>query len=67
MYESEDMRDEIFIVGYWANVSYVTTDKEKAGSVMLSKRQEHPVLPWDVRTIEKALQHAYQQGLEDAY
>ena len=63
---SEDLRGKIYVVGYWARVVYVTDDEQLANDVMLSHRQENPALPWEVRTVERAIEHAYHQGLEDA-
>ncbi|MHA1816221.1 MAG: hypothetical protein ACTSX1_09465 [Candidatus Heimdallarchaeaceae archaeon] len=61
----KDIRNEVFVVGYWSHVAHVTTNKDEAEAVMLAKRQEFRVLPWEVRTVEEAIQHAYRQGMED--
>lgn len=61
-----DLSNKIYVVGYWANVVFVTDNKDKAEEIMISHRQRTPHLPWKVRTVEKAIEHAYRQGLEDA-
>jgi len=61
-----NLADKIYVVGYWANVEYVTDDLHEANIEMLSRRQKHPSLPWDVRTVQEAVSEAYRQGLEDA-
>jgi hypothetical protein len=61
-----DLSNKIYVVGYWANVVFVTNDKNQAEAVMISHRQKNSSLPWKVRTVEEAVQHAYRQGLEDA-
>jgi len=61
-----NLAEKIYVVGYWANVEFVTDDKEEANAEMLARRQKYPSLPFDVRTVEEAVRHAYRQGLEDA-
>ncbi len=61
----EDIRDKVYVVGYWCNIACVTSDKELANKVCDKKRGEASALPWGVRTIQKALEHAYEAGQED--
>jgi len=61
----EDIREEVYVVGYWCNIHLVTTDKELANKMCNKRRGEAAALPWDVRTIQEALEHAYEAGQED--
>ena len=61
----EDIRDKVYVVGYWCNVVYVTTDKDSAERVCIRRKGEASALPWGVRTIQEALEHAYEAGQED--
>lgn len=61
----EDIRDEIYVVGYWCNVALVTTDRGLADQVCTKRRGEAPALPWAVRPVEDAILHAYAAGQED--
>lgn len=61
----DDIRDAIYVVGYWGNVGLVTTNKAIAENFCTKKRGESPVLPWAVRNVEDAITHAYGTGLAD--
>ena len=61
----EDIREKVYVVGYWCNIHLVTSDKEEAERVCNKRRGEAPALPWDVRTVVEAIEHAYQAGRED--
>jgi hypothetical protein len=61
----DDIRESIYVVGYWGNVGLVTTNKAVAENFCVRKRGESPVLPWAVRNVEDAILHAYSTGLAD--
>ena len=61
----EDIRKEVYVVGYWCHVQLVTTNKGLAEQVCNKKRGESPALPQAVRNVEDAIQHAYAAGLAD--
>lgn len=61
----EDIRDCVYVVGYWSNVSCVTTNKAIAEKVVTNKKGRSPMLPWEVRNVEEAIKHAYETGFQD--
>ena len=61
----DDIRESIYVVGYWGHVGLVTTNKAIADNFCIKKRGESPALPWGVRNVEDAITHAYGTGLAD--
>jgi len=61
----EDIREDVYVVGYWSTVGLVTDDREKAEKFLVRRRGDSPALPWAIRNIEDAVTHAYGTGLKD--
>ncbi len=56
---------DVYVVGYWSNISYIGTDKKEADRILNEKKAEFSALPWGIRTVQEAVEHAYWSGVED--
>jgi hypothetical protein len=55
----------VFIVSYWSQVVLVTSDLAEAQTTCARNKQDYPALPWGVRNVSDAIQHAYEAGFDD--
>jgi hypothetical protein len=58
---------EVYVVGYWSHVEIITTDKLEAEGRLLVCVRDYNGLPWAIRSIEEAIDHAYSEGYKDGY